>query len=58
MFLWPVRKIYAMKIKKRNRMKEFDYLSNNIYFVTACVQIGNVIWIRRDRSRPVRTGVE
>jgi len=43
MFLWTVRKIYAMKIRKRNRMKEFDYLSNNIYFVTACVQIVNVI---------------
>ncbi|WP_369769428.1 transposase [Flavobacterium sp. WC2416] len=27
-----------MKNRKRNRMKGFDYSSNNIYFVTICVQ--------------------
>lgn len=27
-----------MKSRKRNRMKGFDYSSNNIYFVTICVQ--------------------
>lgn len=27
-----------MKNRKRNRMKGFDYASNNLYFVTICVQ--------------------
>ena len=37
-----------MKSRKRNRMKGFDYSSNNLYFVTNCVKnnlccLGNVI---------------
>ncbi|WP_374401891.1 transposase [Flavobacterium sp.] len=37
-----------MKNRKRNRMKGFDYSSNNLYFVTNCVKnnlccLGNVI---------------
>lgn len=37
-----------MKNRKRNRMKGFDYSSNNLYFVTICVQdmvccLGNII---------------
>lgn len=27
-----------MKNRKRNRMKGFDYASNNLYFITICVQ--------------------
>jgi hypothetical protein len=37
-----------MKNHKRNRMKGFDYSSNNLYFITNCVKdnlccFGNVI---------------
>ncbi len=44
-----------MKNRKRNRMKGFDYSSNNLYFVTSCVQdriccFGNVIGTGRDLS--------
>ena len=44
-----------MKNRKRNRMKGFDYSSNNLYFVTSCVQdriccFGNVIGTARELS--------
>ena len=44
-----------MKNRKRNRMKGFDYASNNLYFVTSCVQdrvccFGNVVGTGRDLS--------
>ena len=45
-----------MKSRKRNRMKGFDYSSNNLYFITNCVKnnvccFGNVISVA-----PVGTG--
>lgn len=47
-----------MKNRKRNRMKGFDYSSNNLYFVTNCVKnnkccLGNVIHVRTGRDLSV-----
>lgn len=49
-----------MKNRKRNRMKGFDYASNNLYFVTNCVKnnvccLGRVVPVGTDR---VRTGCD
>ena len=47
-----------MKNRKRNRMKGFDYSSNNLYFVTNCVKnnkccLGNVIHVGTGRDLSV-----
>lgn len=42
-----------MKIRKKNRMKGFDYASDNLYFVTSCVK-NNVCCL--GRVVPVGTG--
>ena len=47
-----------MKNRKRNRMKGFDYSSNNLYFVTNCVKnnkccLGNVIYVGTGRDLSV-----
>ena len=44
-----------MKNRKRNRMKGYDYSSNNLYFVTSCVKdrvccFGNIVGTARDLS--------
>ena len=44
-----------MKNRKRNRMKGYDYSSNNLYFVTSCVKdrmccFGNIVGTGRDLS--------
>ncbi|WP_291119674.1 transposase [Flavobacterium sp. UBA6135] len=50
-----------MKNRKRNRMKGFDYSSNNLYFVTNCVKdnvccLGRVIIVGTGRVGTVRVG--
>ncbi|OFY73626.1 MAG: hypothetical protein A2V46_03255 [Bacteroidetes bacterium RBG_19FT_COMBO_42_7] len=45
-----------MKERKPNRLKGYDYSSDNIYFVTSCVQnrvccFGNIVGTGRDPSR-------
>lgn len=44
-----------MKNRKRNRMKEYDYSQNNLYFVTSCVKnmiccFGEIVGTGRDLS--------
>lgn len=48
-----------MKIRKKNRMKGFDYTSDNLYFVTSCVKnndccLGRVIPVGTGRDLPVQ----
>lgn len=51
-----------MKSRKRNRMKGFDYSSNNLYFVTNCVKnnkccFGNVIPVGTSRDLSVHSQI-
>lgn len=48
-----------MKIRKKNRMKGFDYTSDNLYFVTSCVKnndccLGRVIPVGTGCDLPVQ----
>lgn len=55
----PFKIISAMKNRKSNRMKGFDYSSNNLYFVTNCVKnnlccLGRVIIVGTGRDLSVQ----
>ena len=55
--------MYAMKNRKPNRLRGYDYSKNNLYFVTICVQnrlccFGSVISVGTGRDLSVRNSNE
>jgi REP element-mobilizing transposase RayT len=58
----PFKIISAMKNRKSNRMKGFDYSSNNLYFITNCVKnnlccLGRVICVGTGRDLSVHASL-